>query len=454
MKKVLIAALLALVGASAQAADYYVVVPAPKKQKAAPILVSLQAYSLPPGEAAVNYAPFDFKNLLQVTGDVNFLPSMVSWGLTSGGLPTGMALDAASGMLSGTPGTAGTYDFTVQATYKTKVGQQSYQLTTAPHLFLTLTGSLPDTKLGQPYSYDLKSGLAVNGDTTYPGNGAGVSWRIAAGVLPTGLSLGADGVISGTPSAYGSFPITVEASYKGRTTTQAFSLSVQNADPYWNNVVLLLHFDGNLTDSAKGKSATNTNTQANSSVVKFGAGSRYFPGTTANNLLYAGGGDFNFGTGNFTVEGWFYKLDAPTVTNNDRAMFSGQWGGGWGNTTWWTGGYANNGTPALRGTITGSFYGQSGALGEPASLLNQWVHYAWVRDGTTLRMYRSGQLVSSASIGASQAIGNNSGLFIGRVSDNTAYPGFYGYMDELRVTKGVARYSANFTPSAEPYPNQ
>lgn len=448
MKKVLIATLLALSGVSVQAANYYVVVPVTKKQPA--ISVALQADNLPQAEAQLPYPGFDFKNLLQVTGDVGFDPGLATWSMVSGALPAGIALDSGSGTLAGTPSTAGTYDFSVKAIYKTKTAQQSYQLVTAPHLYLTLSGSLPSTKLGQAYAYDLKAGLSVNGDSTYAGDGTGVTWRITSGSLPTGLSLSDTGLISGTPTQYGSYPLTVEASYKGRTVTQAFSLTVQNADPYWANVVLLLHFDGNLTDSAKGKSVTNTNTQASGAAAKFGSGSRYFPGTTANNLLYAGNGDFNFGTGNFTVEGWFYKLDAPTVTNNDRAMFSGQWGS-WSPTTWWVGGYANNG--AVRGGVMGGFYG-AGGLTESNLMLNQWVHYAWVREGTQLRMYRNGVNIASTSIGATTALGNNNGLFIGRVADNVSFPGFYGYMDEIRVSKGIARYSANFTPPTEAFPNQ
>lgn len=93
----------------------------------------------------------------------------------------------------------------------------------------------------------------------------------------------------------------------------------------------------------------------------------------------------------------------------------------------------------------GAFYGQAGGLNEPNTTLGQWVHYARVREGTALRMYRGGQLVGSTTIGATPVLGKNSGLLLGRVADNTSFPGFYGYMDEIRVTKGVARYSANCT---------
>lgn len=65
---------------------------------------------------------------------------------------------------------------------------------------------------------------------------------------------------------------------------------------------------------------TNAGTSAEPTVKKFGSGSRYFPGTTANSLFASASSDFDFGTGNFTVEGWFYKIDV--LANKDRAMFS------------------------------------------------------------------------------------------------------------------------------------
>lgn len=448
MKKTLLAAMLAFAGLAAQAADYFVVVPV--AGRTSNIGVTLNSYTLPSAEASVPYN-FDFKNLLSVTGDAAYDGTGVSWSLAGGALPSGMTLNASTGVLSGTPAAEGTYSFSVKAAYKVKNGQQSYQLITVPHLVVSLSGTLPTGKLGTAYTADLKSLVSVTGDSSY--TSADVTWKLASGSLPAGLTLNANGTITGTPTADGSFPVTVEASYKSRTAQKAYTLAISDVDPYYANVVLLMHFDGDLTDSAKGKTTTNTGTSNNTSIVKFGSGSRYFPGTTANNLLVAAAGDFNFGTSNFTIEGWFYKLDAPTATNNDRAMFSGQWGS-YTTGSYWLGGYANNANSSLRGTVIGAFYGQSGVLNEPNTALGQWVHYAWVREGTALRMYRGGQLVGSTTIALTQPLGNNSGLFLGRVADNTSYPGFYGYMDEIRVTKGVARYSAPFTPKEAPFPNQ
>lgn len=48
---------------------------------------------------------------------------------------------------------------------------------------------------------------------------------------------------------------------------------------------------------------------------------------------------------------------------------------------------------------------------------------------------------SSGTMPAGTALGSANGLWLGRVADNPTWPGFYGYMDEIRVTKGVARYS-------------
>ncbi|HTV50533.1 MAG TPA: putative Ig domain-containing protein, partial [Steroidobacteraceae bacterium] len=124
-----------------------------------------------------------------------------SWSLSSGTLPSGLSLNGATGAISGTP----TATASTALTFKVQDSSSPQQSAT---LTLTLavvsvvgitTGSLPGGVVGQAYS----ATLAANGGTTP------YTWSVASGTLPAGLSLnGSTGVISGTPTAAASAPIT------------------------------------------------------------------------------------------------------------------------------------------------------------------------------------------------------------------------------------------------------
>jgi hypothetical protein len=84
---------------------------------------------------------------------------------------------------------------------------------------------LPAGVQGSPYSFDLKPKLSVTGDGAYAGTG--ITWRVVSGSLPAGLTLGADGVISGTPTAESAgAPFTVQAAYKTRAGQRAYQVIV------------------------------------------------------------------------------------------------------------------------------------------------------------------------------------------------------------------------------------
>jgi hypothetical protein len=76
---------------------------------------------------------------------------------------------------------------------------------------------------------------------------------------------------------------------------------------------------------------------------------------------------------------------------------------------------------------------------------NTWHHYAIVRNGSSLLTYKDG--VQQASTSISGSIVNNSGFAVfGGKSD--ALGTLNGYIDDLRITKGIAQYTSNFTPPA------
>jgi hypothetical protein len=142
-----------------------------------------------------------------------------SWSLGVGSLPPGLSLNSATGTISGTPTTAGTFPFTVQVTDSAGTTvRQSLTLTINPSTLAITTASLPAGVVGSAYSVTL---AATGGTPPY-------RWAMAAGSLPPGLSLsGTTGVISGTPTTAGTFTFTVRITDSGSASaTRQFNLSI------------------------------------------------------------------------------------------------------------------------------------------------------------------------------------------------------------------------------------
>ncbi len=143
----------------------------------------------------------------------------VSWAVTAGALPAGLSLGAASGIIGGTPTAAGSSAFTVVATDSlTQTGPRAYTMTVLDPLAIT-TAALPDGTEQESYTATLASSSIAP---------SGVTWSITAGVLPPGLTLAAaTGVISGTTTLHGTYPITVRAANtQGQAATRALSILV------------------------------------------------------------------------------------------------------------------------------------------------------------------------------------------------------------------------------------
>jgi hypothetical protein len=132
IKPTLVAALIALAGAPAVAADYFLVVPVQgRSQHASGVAVGLDMATLPQGQVGTPYE-YEFAEHLRVTGDPKFTGYGVAWSVSAGALPPGLTLDGKSGVMGGTPTGPGTSAFTIQAAYKTKSGTHGYQVVVAP----------------------------------------------------------------------------------------------------------------------------------------------------------------------------------------------------------------------------------------------------------------------------------------------------------------------------------
>jgi hypothetical protein len=208
---------------SAQSGFYVVVPMSPMRAltAAAGIDVSLGQAPMPAGLLGIPYDGFDFKPLLKVSGDPDYTGYGVKWTLLSGALPEGLTLNA-DGTVSGTPSATGTATFQVRATYKTKNGDNQFEIFVGKIEVALAAGNPPQAIAGQFYSYDLKPLLAVTGDSSY--KGAGVTWTVVSSSLPAGLALRADGTISGTPTQGGGGTITARASYRNASGEQTYEL--------------------------------------------------------------------------------------------------------------------------------------------------------------------------------------------------------------------------------------
>lgn len=181
---------------------------------------------------------------------------------------------------------------------------------------------------------------------------------------------------------------------------------------------------------------TNLNTLGNAQISttqsKFGGSSMYFDGT----------GDYlqtitSYNFSDYTIEGWVYFSSLPTYyIILATTSVNSYWG-----------------FRSVSGSVRLSSYDGS-TVNEQSSgtsvPLNQWVHLAWTRSGTTIKLFVNGELVHT---GTSNVI-NSTGLTVGY---SIHYPGLYyynGYIDDLRVTKGFARYTTTFTPPTRAFPNK
>ena len=175
----------------------------------------LNVLSIAPVTAASGTVGVAYSQALTASGATG----AVSWAVTAGALPAGLSLGAASGIIGGTPTAAGSFAFTVVATDSlTQTGTRAYSMTVLDPLAIT-TASLPDGTEQESYTATLASSS---------GAPSGVTWSITADVLPPGLTLAAaTGVISGTTTLHGTYPITVRAANtQGQAATRALSILV------------------------------------------------------------------------------------------------------------------------------------------------------------------------------------------------------------------------------------
>lgn len=221
------------------------------------------------------------------------------------------------------------------------------------------------------------------------------------------------------------------------------------SDPHWASVVALLHFDAadgatTFTDQ-KGHTFTGAgNAQIDTAQSVFGGSSLLVDGT-GDWISSADSVDWDIMQGDHTIEGRFRWASSPGTSG-----FMGQSNGGgalpkWG--LYWN--HPSIGTnktflilsnPDNFPTHTNTFVPVAGT----------WYALAWVRTGNDWLFFVDGVLNGSVTLAFTQPA-SSSDLRIGADGEN--WQTFNGHIDEVRITKGVARYTSNYTIATAAFPN-
>jgi len=210
--------------------------------------------------------------------------------------------------------------------------------------------------------------------------------------------------------------------------TSAFAPPVAPLTSIAGSTLLLNSTNSGLIDYT-GKNILETvgNVQLSAAITKFGNASIYFDGS-GDYLTVRTSPLLDFGTGNFTVEFWWY----PTTVATDQGFLGG--GGGCYDFVWRTSTGFNLGRVNVAFDNTFAF----------TAVANIWYHVAYSRSGTSLRVFVNGTQVGSTATNSISYGTNGTTPVIG--GSTTGDRLMTGYIDDLRITNGFARYTANFTP--------
>lgn len=208
---------------------------------------------------------------------------------------------------------------------------------------------------------------------------------------------------------------------------------------------LLLHCEGadtstTFTDSSASAHTQTAggNAQVDTAQFKFGAASMLLDGT-GDYVTSDGGADFAYGTGDFTIDFW---ARTNTAIAGNRVLFD----------------HRPSGTEGLYPTIYHSatqllYYTNSGNQITSGAALSTgaWYHIALARSGTSTKLFIDGTQVGSTYSDSNNYINGTSRPSIGIAGTDLSTAPWDGWFDEIRVSKGIARWTANFTPPTAAY---
>ncbi len=218
-------------------------------------------------------------------------------------------------------------------------------------------------------------------------------------------------------------------------------------DLYYDSVSLLLHGNGTdgsttFTDNSPSPKTITPfgNAQIDTAQSKFGGASMLFDGT-GDYLSTPYTSDWSPGSGDYTVECWI----RPTSLSGNSTIVAPLSG-----TRGWRFYFDSS-----NGRVVLLKYDSSGNVSFPLTsttllTVNTWQHVAWTKVGATYRLFINGIKDAETTDSVEISTDNSPPLIVGRTGNiDGGY--FVGNIDDLRITKGVARYTANFTPTTEQF---
>lgn len=174
------------------------------------------------------------------------------------------------------------------------------------------------------------------------------------------------------------------------------------------------------------------NAQVSTSVVKYGTGSLYFDGS-GDYLKLPSSINLAFGSGSWTIEFWFYPLSSYGSGQGILAFSDDKDNLDYGSTS--------NTLRYYNGSTATTFTGVS-------ITANTWQHIALVNNSGTVRVYVNGTQSTNSATGATSSSSRSLNILA-----NTAGSALINaYIDDLRISRGIARYTASFTPPASALP--
>lgn len=222
------------------------------------------------------------------------------------------------------------------------------------------------------------------------------------------------------------------------------------SDKHFANVSLLVGFNGAdgatsfTSEDAGARTATFVgNAQLDTANAKWGSASLLIDGS-GDEVTFPHSVDFDFGSGDFTIEFWCWAVTYPTA----YSAATGKWTTS-GNQRGWAMGYANNRWEFFYST---NGVNSNSTLGTVSMATGAWHHIAVSRNGADLRMFIDGiQMNSTHNIGTNTINASSTQpVRIGRGSVSSS-EFWNGWIDDYRITKGVGRYQANFDPPRGPF---
>ena len=294
-------------------------------------------------------------------------------------------------------------------------------------------------------SYAVTASYAMNGGSGGSG-GAVQTGSIANQTVLYNVTTSQDNVITGLNLSNNKWGVSVVEEWNSGSVP---------GDIYYNSCSLLMHFSGSngsttFTDNSPSPKTITANNGVTISTAqsKFGGTSGLFDGTD-DYLNTPSSADFDFGTGDFTVEFWVN----PSSLGGNAALVGTRTDDTSTTIRWCILATTDAGIIVLGCDIWSTSNARIALFNHQSQLpTGQWTHCALVRYGTSFKLYQNGvQSTSGATTSAPVANSStvvNIGSFI-----SSAVLKFNGYMDEVRITKGVARYTSSFTAPNSAFPD-